>query len=115
MKVTESETEGQAALARIAESPRYAALVRQRSLLSWQLTALMLVIYFGYVILIAFRPDILARSLDGGTTTLGIPLGIGVILAGILLTAIYVRRANGRFDSETEAILEESGFEEPRS
>ena len=58
------------------------------------------------------RRDVLAHSLGGGTTTLGIPLGIGVILAGILLTAIYVRRANGEFDRETAAILEEAGFKE---
>jgi uncharacterized membrane protein (DUF485 family) len=67
----------------------------------------MLMIYFGYILLIAFEPAFLARPICGGTTTVGIPLGLAVILAGIVLTGIYVWRANGRFDALTRVISEE--------
>lgn len=112
MTDTKSAALNQVELERIASLPRYVALVRRRWRLAWLLTGIMLTIYFGYVLLIAFRPDVLARPLAGGTTTLGIPLGIGVILAGIFLTAVYVRRANGEFDRETAALLGDAATQE---
>ena len=90
--------------AKIAEDPRYLQLVARRSRFGWQLTAIMLLIYFGYILLIAFRRDLLALPVGGGVTTLGIPLGLGVIVAGIILTAVYVRRANREFDPLLEAL-----------
>lgn len=114
MPYTEDETSRAAdaaemALGRVALSPRYRQLVRERSRFSWALTATILVIFFGYILLIAFAPDLLARPIGGGATTLGIPLGIGVILSGIVLTGIYVHRANSRFDPLIRQIVEEEG------
>ena len=99
----------QAIWSRIAMDERYCKLVRRRSRLSWLLTAIMLVIYFCYILLIAFRRDILARPIGEGVTTWGIPVGLGVILAGIGLTAIYVYRANRDFDPELEALRKDYG------
>ena len=96
-----------AVLLKVARSARYRELVRERSRFSWLLTAIMLVIFFGYILLIAFAPDLLARRVSSATT-LGIPLGIGVILAGILLTGIYVYRANSRFDPMIAEIVREA-------
>ncbi len=96
-----------ASLAEVAQNPRYQQLVRERSRFSWTLTAIMLAVFFGYILLIAFAPEILARPISG-TITLGIPVGIGVILCGILLTGIYVQRANTRFDPMIREIVEES-------
>jgi uncharacterized membrane protein (DUF485 family) len=95
--------------AAIARSPVYQQLVAERSRFAWVLTSIMLAIYFGYILLIAFYPGLLARPLSRGTTTIGIPLGLMVIVAVILLTAIYVWRANSRFDALTRKILEEAG------
>ncbi|MBA3576926.1 MAG: DUF485 domain-containing protein [Pseudomonadota bacterium] len=95
-------------LAQVAQNPRYLQLVKERSRFSWTLTGIMLVIFFGYILMIAFAPQILARPISG-TITLGIPLGIGVILAGILLTGIYVHRANSRYDPMIAQIVRESG------
>ncbi len=95
------------ALAALELDPRYRELLRRRSRFAWLLTAIMLAIYFGYILLIAFRRDILAQPIGDGVTTLGIPAGLGVILAGIALTAIYVSRANREFDPLVEAIRRE--------
>ena len=95
--------------AAIARSPAYRTLVRQRSRFGWLLTAVMLIVYFGYIVLIAFRRDLLALPIGRGVTSLGIPLGIGVILVGIMLTGFYVRRANRQFDPQVEAIVREHG------
>lgn len=96
-------------LARVIADPTYQTLVRERSRFTWTLTVIMLVIFFGYILLIAFRPDLLARPIGDGATTIGIPLGIGVILSGIVLTAVYVIRANRRFDPLIARIIEEHG------
>jgi uncharacterized membrane protein (DUF485 family) len=71
------------------------------------MTGIMLAAYFGYVLLIAFDKPLLARPIGSGVTSLGIPLGLGVILLAILLTAIYVRRANREWDGLAAALREE--------
>jgi uncharacterized membrane protein (DUF485 family) len=93
----------------IEQDERYQRLVTTRSRFGWRLTILMLVIYFGYILLIAFEPHILARPLGSGVTSLGIPLGLGVIVAGIVLTAVYVRRANKVFDRDLDALRKDYG------
>lgn len=92
----------------LASSPKYQQLVRERSKFAWTLTIAMLVIYFGYILLIAFNPEFLAQPVAGGTMTIGIPVGIGVIIVGIVLTGIYVRRANRHFDQLTRDLVEEA-------
>ena len=96
-------------LAQVADDPRYIKLVRDRSRFAWVLTLIMLAIFFVYILLIAFAPGLMATRIVGQATTLGIPLGIGVILAGIALTGIYVHRANSRFDPMLAEILRDSG------
>jgi len=93
----------------LANDARFERLVRRRGRFAWRLTGCMLVIYFGYILLIAFRRDILAQPIGDGVTTLGIPLGLGVILSGIVLTGIYVRRANRVYDAELAALRREHG------
>ena len=95
-------------LARIAKDPRYLALVRRRSRFTWILTAIMLAAFFGYILLIAFNKALLARPIGDGATSLGIPIGLGVILLAIVLTGIYVRRANRDFDPMVRAIREDA-------
>ena len=96
-----------AALEAVAGDPRYADLVRRRGRFAWLLTAIMLAVFFGYILLIAFDKALLARPILGGTTSLGIPLGIGVILVGIVLTGIYVHRANRVYDPIVETLRAE--------
>jgi uncharacterized membrane protein (DUF485 family) len=93
----------------IAEDPRYRELVARRSRFGWTLTAIMLLVYFGFILLVAFDRAFLARPIAGGTTTIGIPIGLGVILVGIVLTGVYVRRANRRYDPIVAAIRADAG------
>lgn len=96
-------------VADLEKDARYRQLVRHRSRFAWVLTALMLVIYFGYILLIAFQREFLARPIGEGVTSLGIPIGIGVIVAGIGLTALYVSYANRVVDPQLEALRREYG------
>ena len=94
-------------LERIARHPEYLALVKRRRRLAWTLSAIMLVAYYGYILVIAFDKALLATPIGGGVMSVDIPIGFGIILLGIALTAIYVRRANREFDARLEAILED--------
>jgi uncharacterized membrane protein (DUF485 family) len=92
---------------RIRANPKYRELRRKRNSFGWALTLAMLVVYYGYIALIAFNKPFLSQPIGAGVTTLGVPIGLGVIVFTILITALYVRRANGEFDALTRAILEE--------
>ena len=94
--------------ARIAADPTYQALKSRRSSFGWTLTIAMLVVYYGFILLIAFEKGLLAHRIGGGVMTWGIPIGFGVIVFTILVTGIYVRRANGEFDRLSEKIRMEA-------
>ena len=81
----------------ILRSPELARLVRRRWLVSTSLTAALFLVYYGYVLLVALRPELLARRV-GENTTLGIPLGVAVIVLSWALTVAYVLWANGPYD-----------------
>lgn len=93
---------------KILRNPKYQELQSKRNRLAIILTILMLVVYYGYIALIAFDKEFLARPIGSGVTTLGIPIGFGIIVFTILITGIYVRRANGEFDKLTKEILKDA-------
>ena len=95
-------------VAKIEANPKYHELKRKRNAFGWTLTILMLIVYFGYIALIAFNKPFLAQPIGNGVTTLGIPIGLAVIIFTIVITGIYVRRANGEYDHVTTEILEEA-------
>ena len=78
----------------IEQNPKYQELVRRRRTLSLTLSAIMMVIYFGFILVVAYLPGVLGQHLGTGVTTIGIPIGILVIVAAFILTGIYVRKAN---------------------
>ena len=90
---------------RIRSNPAFIQLERSRTRFAWTLAIIMLVIYYGFILLVAFAPGLMGAVI-GGQVTLGFPLGLGVILSAIILTGIYVWRANGEFDSLTRKIVE---------
>lgn len=62
------------------------------------LTAAMIVLYFGFILLIAYRPDLLARLVVPGLS-LGILLGGLVIVLSWILTWVYIRWMNKHYDA----------------
>ncbi|HKM62118.1 MAG TPA: DUF485 domain-containing protein [Acidisphaera sp.] len=92
------------AASQIRQDPRLVALQKKRDSFAWTLAIIMLVVYYGFIFLVAFRPDIMGMNV-GGVVTLGSPLGLGVILLAIILTGVYVARANGEFDRMTTEIV----------
>lgn len=93
---------------KIVANPKYQQLVSARSSFGWILTAIMMVVYYGYIAVIAFNKGLFAQRLGDGVMTVGIPVGLGVIVFTIIITGIYVRRANSEFDALTHDIVKES-------
>jgi uncharacterized membrane protein (DUF485 family) len=92
---------------RIKSKPAYQKLVSIRSKFSWTLAMLMLVVYYGYILLIAFNKELLSTKIGNGVMTWGIPIGLFVIVFTVIITGIYVRRANSEFDDLTAEIRKE--------
>lgn len=92
---------------KIQNHPKYLELRKKRNSFGWMLTLLMMIVYYGYVALIAFNKPFLSQRIGDGVTSLGVPIGMGVIVFTIFITAIYVRRANSEYDDLTAAILKD--------
>ncbi len=95
-------------LARIRANPKYQELKRKRSGFGTLLSILMLIVYYGFIALIAFDKEFLGTPIGSGVTTIGIPMGMGVILFTIVITGIYVNRANKEFDTLSAEVLKEA-------
>ena len=93
---------------RIAADPNYQLLKSKRSRFGWTLAIIMLIVYYGYVLLIAFGKELLATPIGNSVITWGIPAGFGVIVFTIPITSVYILRANSEFDELTEKVKAEA-------
>lgn len=87
----------------LLRSAEFRRLVTERWWVSTALSAGLFLLYYGYILLVGLYKPVLARRIDGATT-LGIPLGAGVIVGAWVLTAIYVIWANRRYDREVSRL-----------
>ncbi|AKT36820.1 uncharacterized protein CMC5_009410 [Chondromyces crocatus] len=78
-------------------------LAARRDRIALILTATTMIVYFGFVLLVAFDKPLLGQVIRPGLSV-GIALGATVILAAWVLTGIYVVWANRRYDPAVEAI-----------
>lgn len=89
----------------ILDDEDFKALVSKKNTISIIMTILELVLYFGFVGLIAYNKPFLAQKLsEGGATTIGIPIAVGTIFFSWVLTAIYIFWANSSYDSEVKKV-----------
>lgn len=93
---------------KVRANPKFAELVRKRNGLALTLTIAVLVVYYGFILLVAFAKGFLAIPIGGMLMTYGVPIGVGVIVSAFVLTGIYVRKANAEFDTLTAQIVEET-------
>lgn len=87
----------------LLESADFRRMLARRWRVSLILSVLLFALYYGYILLIALSPAVLSQRI-GAVTTLGIPVGAGVIVGAWALTAAYVLWANRHFDPEAERL-----------
>ena len=96
---------------KIQEDEAFQVLVKQRKKFSLILTSIILIVYFSFILTIAYAPEFFALPIyETGVTTLGIPVGIGIILISFILTGIYVRKANTDFDKTLNQLKDDLGI-----
>ena len=97
----------------IKNHPKYQELVQKRSRFAWILSIIMLIVYYAFIMTIAFSPESLATPVsEGSVISIGIPIGIGIILFSFFLTGLYVYKANGTYDVLLEEIKHDLEVEE---
>lgn len=88
----------------------FKALSSQKNTISIILTVLELVLYFGFIALIAYNKPFLAQKLsEGGAATVGIPIAVGTIVLSWVLTGIYIWWANTKYDVMVKKVKEKIG------
>ena len=98
-----------AVYARIRANPKFQQLVTTRSRFATTLSVIVLVAFYSFVMLVAFKPEFLGRAVaEGSKLTFGVAFGLGIFVSFWVLTAIYVRRANGEFDALTSELVNEA-------
>lgn len=89
----------------VKRNPLFAKLTQSRTRWAWALSALILLMYFAFILLIAFAPSVLAKPIAAGSViTVGIPIGVIIILLAFVLTGVYVHKANTHFDALNQQI-----------
>jgi uncharacterized membrane protein (DUF485 family) len=93
--------------AHIRRNPRFAELVAKRTRFAGLLAVTVLVIFYGFVLLVAFAPEIIGKRLfEGSNLTFGILAGLLQFIFFWVLTLVYVRRANGEFDDINKELVQ---------
>ena len=92
----------------ILEDKDFQSLSSQKLTISTILTILELVLYFGFIALIAFNKPFLSQKLSGAITV-GIPIAVGTIVLSWIFTGIYIRWANNTYDVLVKKVKEKIG------
>ena len=93
--------------AHIRRNPRFAELVAKRTRFAGILAVIVLVIFYGFVMLVAFAPELIGKRLfEGSNLTFGILAALLQFIFFWILTLVYVRRANGEFDDMNQEIVQ---------
>ena len=90
------------------EDEDFKALSSQKNSISLILTVLELVLYFGFIALIAFNKPFLSEKISGAIT-IGIPIAVGTIVFSWIFTGIYIRWANNKYDLLVKKVKEKIG------
>ncbi len=94
---------------RMRKNPKFQELVSRRGRFAWTLTITTLVLFYGFVLLVAFSPKALGEPLSNGSAlTVGVAIELFLYIFLWALTGLYVRRANSEFDALTAEIIREA-------
>jgi len=95
---------------KIKADDEFQTLVKQRRKFSLILTGIVLVIYFSFILILAYAPSFFATTLyEGSVISIGIPVGISIIVIAFVLTGVYVRKANTDFDTTLKRLKDDVG------
>ena len=89
---------------RIENNPKYQELVSKRNSFGIKLGIFVLVMFYTYIMVIAFNKELLATKIGDGVTTIAFPIALAILIISFLTTLIYVKKANGELEDLTNDI-----------
>ena len=92
---------------RIENNPKYQELVSKRNSFGIKLGIFVLVMFYAFILTIAFNKEVLATKIGDGLTTVAFPIALAILVISFITTLIYVKRANGEFEDLTNEIKED--------
>lgn len=99
----------QSMYAQMRANPKFDQLVAKRSSFAWTLAAVVLTLFYGFVLVVAFNPTALGQPIsEGSRLTVGVAVELFMFILFWVLTAVYVKRANTEFDALTQEVIQEA-------
>jgi len=92
---------------KIKSNPNYQQLVKRRTSLAIKLGVFVLVMFYAYILTIAFEPSLLGIKTGDGVMTIAYPISAAILVISFLTTLIYVRKANGEFEDLIKKVRED--------
>jgi uncharacterized membrane protein (DUF485 family) len=92
---------------KIIDDPAFKQLASARARLRWGLSAVTLIMFFGFIALISTAGNALKADVSGSSVPLGLLLAVTVIVLVVLLTGYYVMRSNTSFDELSRRLSRE--------
>jgi uncharacterized membrane protein (DUF485 family) len=89
---------------RIESNPKYKELVSKRNGLGIKLGIFVLVMFYAYILVIAFNKELLSTKIGDGVTTIAFPIALAILVISFITTLIYVKKANTEFEDLTNQI-----------
>lgn len=97
---------------RMRVNPKFQELVARRGRFAWTLAAIVLIMFYGFVMVVAFAPQSLGQPIaEGSRWTVGVVVELFMFIFFWVLTAVYVKRANGEFDEITAEVIRDASKE----
>jgi cation/acetate symporter len=94
---------------RMRANPKFQELVSRRGRFAWTLAFIVLTMFYGFVMIVAFNPTALGQPVsEGSMLTVGVAVELFMFIFFWSLTAVYVKRANTEFDALTQEIVKEA-------
>jgi cation/acetate symporter len=94
---------------RMRGNPKFQELVSKRGRYAWTLSAVVLTLFYGFVMTVAFNPSALGQPLsEGSMLTVGVAVELFLFVLFWILSALYVRRANSEFDALTQEVVNQA-------
>lgn len=91
---------------KLLQEPLFKELAKKKGIWSTISTVATFVAYFAFIGAIAWAPDFMGSPMiEGAYATIGLTMGLAVIIFAIALTGIYVWKANGEFEVLTQKIV----------
>ena len=94
--------------AHIRNNPKFDELVSKRRRFATILSIIVLVVFYGFIMQVAFFPEVIGQPVGSGKLTYGVIAGFSQFIFFLLLTWMYVRRANTEFDRINEELIDEA-------